>query len=312
MSQIDPTADLLSKFDRYVPAAAAVVAVLLVTVALVIGFCVLLSGREKGPCVRQAGSWLISLIWALPVVAVLAYLCVQAAPRFHGAMESVAAPIRKRQPANQIDLGEPAPFDGGVDASPAETSPPADASTDPKASAEDSPPPPTWIGEPSKKDGQVTLLVVKGAPKLTAELAEADALAVAAAKLKEDFHQLYPDRVAWRLPDNAVADAVRKRYLEPFTTDLGIGKRTQMYVVHLQVELSPDVRQSLFPYWREPIVQQRLWMLGGLVGLLTLITGTLAVYFRLDTLTRGAYRNRLKLAAVSLIVSGGLLLATIG
>ena len=109
-------------------------------------------------------------------------------------------------------------------------------------------------------------------------------------------------------------NAVRNRYVQPVTVDFTIGgeiKPTQMYVVHLQMELSPRVRKVLFPYWREQVVTQRLWMIGGLVALLTLITGTVAAYFRLDTLSGGAYRNRLKLAAVALIVSGGLLLAMI-
>jgi hypothetical protein len=41
--------------------------------------------------------------------------------------------------------------------------------------------------------------------------------------------------------------------------------------------------------------------------MLTLMFGTTAAYLRLDDLTNGMYRLRLKFAATSLIVSGGLI-----
>ena len=58
--------------------------------------------------------------------------------------------------------------------------------------------------------------------------------------------------------------------------------------------------------WREQIVERRLWTLGSLLGVFTLILGATATYLRLDAATSGAYRLRLKLATVALIVAGGM------
>ena len=298
------------------------VVVLLVTVALVIGLYVLSTARNQQVHVPKAGSWFATLLWALPVLAVLGYLCMLESSPLIDALRWI---------------GEPAPAEHSAEFTPIERPPGSivpepkldeeiiaavESTADSKEPAESHPPVPEWVREPSEPGddaspvgGDGTLVVVSSGRFLTVEEAETKALAQATAELKKDFHAIYAQSGIWNLPVEVVRDrAIRKRHVEPVTHDFTIGgeiKPTQMYVVHLQVELSPKVRDVLFPYWREQIVTQRLWMIGGLVGLLTFMTGTLAAYFRLDTLSGGAYRNRLKFAAVALIVSAGLLLAMV-
>jgi hypothetical protein len=101
--------------------------------------------------------------------------------------------------------------------------------------------------------------------------------------------------------------AVRRTHVERIDRKTrSTGTPFHVYRAHNQVELSPAVRNALFPLWKEQIVARRLSALGGLAGLLTLCFGTVAAYFRLDERTAGHYRRRLKLAAVSLVSAGGL------
>lgn len=74
--------------------------------------------------------------------------------------------------------------------------------------------------------------------------------------------------------------------------------------VFWKLDLSPERRAGL----REDIVTPRLWILGGAFALLTIIFVALAGYFRLDAKTEGRYRIRLKLATTALIVGSGIVL----
>jgi hypothetical protein len=81
--------------------------------------------------------------------------------------------------------------------------------------------------------------------------------------------------------------------------------------VHAILDFSPRMLDELYSAWRAQIAERRLWTVGGLVGLATLLVASLAGYLRLDAATHGGYRRRLKLATVSLIVAGGLIAASV-
>jgi hypothetical protein len=70
-----------------------------------------------------------------------------------------------------------------------------------------------------------------------------------------------------------------------------------VYRVAWQVSLRPVVRDALGAEYRLAVRDQRLWQLGLGAGLLTLLFGTWAAYFRIDDQTQGRYRGRLQLAA---------------
>lgn len=221
-----------------------------------------------------AGGMVVSLFLVVPIAAVVGYLFLRIPLSLrnvdHHASEAVASP------ATAIDVPK---------------------AENPEVTR------PAWVDE-ELDDGKV---VVVGKPNLDRKRAEDNALLTAWQKVIETLHrdktfagglQLQPSDVRPLVEGEPYAEAVVSRTgSSTFTT----------YRVHLLVDLSASGRERLRPIWKRQIVQQRLWMLGGLGGMLTLMFGTTAAYLRLDDLTNGMYRLRLKFAATSLIVSGGLI-----
>jgi hypothetical protein len=172
---------------------------------------------------------------------------------------------------------------------------------------------PEWVKEKDRTTGNSRLVVVTGEFGGTPEEALAEGRAAAVALVRADFSASFPRAAGWQPSDSAASDAaIRRTFVEEVdrkTTTSGVPFR--VYRSYDQVELSPTVRNKLFPLWRDELVNRRIWALGGLAGLLTLTFGTLATYFRLDQHTSGLYRRRLKFAAVSVIAAGGLAAATL-
>jgi hypothetical protein len=105
------------------------------------------------------------------------------------------------------------------------------------------------------------------------------------------------------LQDRAVVD----ESVETVEHELAESGRTfEMVKVRWLVELSESTRQALQRDWQAEVSQTRFGLLAGVVGLLTVVFGVLATYFRLDLRTDGEYRKRLKLGTVSLIVAAAL------
>jgi hypothetical protein len=80
---------------------------------------------------------------------------------------------------------------------------------------------------------------------------------------------------------------------------------------YYQIEISPEVYNNFRAEWTAGAVNERLKGLGAFGGFLTLLFATLAGYLRLDDRTKGAYRGRLRVAAVSLIIAAGVAAATV-
>jgi hypothetical protein len=78
-----------------------------------------------------------------------------------------------------------------------------------------------------------------------------------------------------------------------------------MYRVYWQVQSTPAVRDFFLASWRSRAQEQRLVQAGIGFGLLTLLFGSAAGYYRLDNATGGRYRGRLRLAAAAIAVAGG-------
>lgn len=268
--------------------------ILLLVAAFIAGLVVARHGGRQD-VLRLFGRGLVSLAWAAPVLALLAYLVLQTtttvetAPLFVDANRAAVADALDEQ-------DRPYHSEQADDAG-------RNLSGEPSAEL------PAWVGAGRVENGAETLAVVSGGQWPTAEQAEQDALSKLLAVVKEDFARHHSGTPDWHLPENVVrAHAIRDQYLESRQRDLGSVMAT-MHRMHYRVELSPALRQALYPAWREQMVRGRLWQLGALAGFLTWIVGTTAAYFHLDQATAGNYRFRLKLAAVGLIVSGGLLAA---
>jgi hypothetical protein len=168
---------------------------------------------------------------------------------------------------------------------------------------------PTWVDAGEVVDGSRRLVVVQSQQFPQEQRARVDALQEAIQVVRADFQQTRNAQGRWILYRSLVKrEAVKKTFVEPIQRSTDLNKFTVIRVYH-QVELSDDVRDAILPSWRGQIVEGRLWILGGLLGFVTLLLGTAATYLRLDMLTSGNYRRRLKLASVSLVVASGLVLA---
>lgn len=96
---------------------------------------------------------------------------------------------------------------------------------------------------------------------------------------------------------------------ETMDWDFKIGTTGKMYRAHLWFSFSPELRDALRRRWEAETAERRLILLGSLLGLVTLMLGTAAGYFRLDDATGGAFRGRLKLAALAVVAAGSLAVA---
>ena len=172
---------------------------------------------------------------------------------------------------------------------------------------------PDWVTPKTVDLPNRQLIVVDGGIAGSAQVAAAAARTEAIAAIRDDFARAFPGAKHWQPPEGLLMrEAERRSFIEPITRHtLSSGTPFQVFRAYYQVELSPAVRTRLYPHWKSEVVDQRLWRLGGLAGLLTLTFATAATYFRLDDRTAGHYRRRLKLAAVSVIAAAGMAAAAV-
>ncbi|TWU14892.1 hypothetical protein CA54_37620 [Symmachiella macrocystis] len=167
---------------------------------------------------------------------------------------------------------------------------------------------PDWVQAPQQNDGQTRVVVVSSnfSPAVDASdtdraisIAQNEVYEEAAQQIRAYFGETYPVQNNWPIPDEIVRRAMGKVHLLEKDVDGG-GK---VYRRFAQVNLTPGIRQRLLPQWKTATTQNRLWTLCAGLGLLTLLLGTTAGYLRLDRMTDGAYRGRLKLASLSVITA---------
>lgn len=258
---------------------------------------VIVVSRLRKISLRQAARQFVSCLWAVPVIAVLILVAVRVLPQLGIHVPGLQTPA---PPAlEQVVLGE---------ATVERREPGADPTSLISRALTPSSDRPEWVDrQPVEENGRM-LEVVSSGQYVTEQEAEDDALAQAASLLRTDIHRAFGYEGEWSLPTNVVREqAVRRTNVEDVERVIG-GRPMKMRRVHLQVELSPEVRDTIAQtVWRPQIVRRRLWSLGSIVGMAVLVVVAVAVYLRLDSSTDGMYRRRLKLATVLLIIAGGLL-----
>lgn len=280
---------------------------LLLLVAIVLGASTVLSVRGvswKTGLTQGLGS----LLWASPVIAVLAFVAMRVMPHFQfGAMaqsnSSTEAPSWLETDDGQLKVED-------VESFSEET---VQVSHDEDAQNAL----PAWTKskvqrlEGTKSDPQRTVwrVVTEGRWENSIEEARAAVLDEAANLVRDDFSHYYPGGSA--APSDVIREhAIRAEFIEQQTHE-DVSRPFTMYKVYWQVELSPDVREQLSDSWKAEVGVKRAWLLGGVFALFTLIAGTFAAYFHLDKKSKGAHRFRLKLAATALMTAGALgMLAT--
>jgi hypothetical protein len=167
--------------------------------------------------------------------------------------------------------------------------------------------PPDWAGrEPVLgKDG--VLVALSSQRFATIGEAEEQVTAQAVECVKKFYRDEYPLPGQWTVPVSVIDQTALSAMVgEMYDQDFGNGVTGKMYRAHLRLNLSPTLQDALHASWHDQVVAHRLKELGGILGLATLALATCAGYFRLDDLTRGQYRRRLKVAAASLIAAGSL------
>ncbi len=274
---------------------------LLVLVALVLGASTVISHRRlswKASLTQGLGS----LLWASPVIALLACVAWKVIPHF-----------QFRTTANyQRSDTEPSWFKsngvGTVQSVPTFSNNPETLTLDPTSDAI-----PGWVdqkvqrlnsSEGNPQTEAYRLVLESDGWYETSEAAREDLANQTAKLVQEDFSRFH--RGGSSLPLDKVKSQALKSELVTHRMFSKESDPYKMYKVYWQIELSPKVRTQLEGTWKEEVAVQRAWLLGGVFGLLTLIAGTFALYFHLDEKTSGEKRFRLKLAATALMSAGTL------
>jgi hypothetical protein len=167
--------------------------------------------------------------------------------------------------------------------------------------------PPDWADKGPVPRGEGSLVALSSGRYATIGEAEENVTALAVEYLKKFYGDEYPLRGDWTVPVSVIDQSGLDSIVgEVFDKDFGNGVSGKMYRAHLRLDIGPALRDAVHTSWHDQVVAQRLTELGGVFGLATLMLATVAGYLRLDKLTSGQYRRRLKLAAASLIAAGGL------
>ncbi len=118
------------------------------------------------------------------------------------------------------------------------------------------------------------------------------------------------NKTTWRIPKSILRQAIKKRFDETIQRSTE-NHKFKMHRLHGQVYIS---EKELAFAWRsiqkvvvqneKNITKENVWISGILLGMLTLLLGTIATYLRVDTLTNGTYRNRLRFAGTAVVLLG--------
>ncbi|MCC7423831.1 MAG: hypothetical protein IT428_26500 [Planctomycetaceae bacterium] len=285
------------------------------------------------------GSLVASVAWGIPAVAVLALVVLRAAPRF----QEAPPPKAEVPEAVHVEVNEPAEVSiktdsvntestTEVDGAVAETPTPAAGTPEPikenrlkkaarnlvdkitgrkddpleAAAPANASNLPEWTRTPVSTEGDKTLIVLSSNEHPTLSEAEAEVRERAIRAINADFEKSHPSSRApfdWKVPEGAIR--FNRAHEEKVVHTVGNVTFT-MFRLHRQLEISDATREVAYGAWRQGLVASRLWGAGSVLATLALIVAAVSSYLRLDGATRGAYRTRLKLATVAIIVTGGL------
>lgn len=172
--------------------------------------------------------------------------------------------------------------------------------------------PPFWAGTEPVASGDGVLVPMSSQRFATLGEAEQQVTAQAVAYVRKFYDSECPLSGDWTVPLAIIEqNAVNTIVGEEFEKDFGNGVTGKMYRAHLRMDVGPALRKALHASWQDQVVSHRLMMLGGIMGVVTLMLATSTGYFWLDDATGGQYRRRLKLAAAALIAAGGLIVVVV-
>lgn len=168
--------------------------------------------------------------------------------------------------------------------------------------------PPDWAAFAQKPTEDESLVVLSSGRFVTIDEVEQDVTGKAHELVTQKFRNEYPVKGDFDVPVALIdRHAVKGFVAQQFRKDFGKGIEADMYQGHLKLELTTALRDAVYANWRGQLIERRLVSLGSIAGLVTLMLATAAGYLRLDDLTGGAFRRRLKLAAASVIAAGSVI-----
>jgi hypothetical protein len=164
---------------------------------------------------------------------------------------------------------------------------------------------PAWVDAPAGRDGDLYRMTVCIGPYTTR--AECDArLPQALQNALTQYTEIYLGAEAAgrvEMPAGELEPAIlRGQYEETIQASVG-----PMIQLHLLLEFDRSMQSRIKDCWHQALVTGRLWLAGtGLLALLALLAVAVG-YLKADLATAGAYRGRLRLAAMlaALAVAGG-------
>jgi hypothetical protein len=151
--------------------------------------------------------------------------------------------------------------------------------------------------------------VIQSGQHATVASAEAEALAQLAVQLGEAFAEEHPEAAGWTPPVELVRriGVVGRRAIQESTVT--VGEFTEpVYQAFWEVVPAANLDAQLFAAWRTDALQPRLLLVGGAIGMLTLLFGSLAGYFRAHAALHGKYRNALLWGAAAIAAGSALAL----
>jgi len=168
--------------------------------------------------------------------------------------------------------------------------------------------PPAWVSAAPQQVGDATRVAISSGLWSSPAEAEEDATLRVLGAVQNHFHNEFPNQGPWQLSLATIESLGAVREVVAVSSERDFGSvRSRMYRVHAQLDLSPKLRQAVYESWRGQVIERRLWVIGSLLGLVTLMLATAAFYFKLDDVSFGMYRGRLKVAALALIAAGTLI-----
>ena len=238
---------------------------------------------------RALGFLLLGLA-ALPLGAWLFYMARSDKPRPLGENYSVAE-IRTREASSVAEIS--------TSTIPLEVAQAVSEDHDHEHAAE---PKPSWVEQPPGRQGDDYFTTATAGPHATRELCDRD-LAVEVRRVTEEYiDKLVSDEGAGRLvelpPSYLQRQIVQEEWQEPVQASFG-----PMVKVHALLKFDKQAQDLFVQEYRSALVQARVATTAGGAALVLVVLGSLFGYLKLDTMTRGYYSGRLKLATGAVIAT---------
>ncbi len=163
---------------------------------------------------------------------------------------------------------------------------------------------PAWTAQTEESDGLPRVIATD--PNATIDDANAEAVSRLSHRLSEVFVLEHPEAAGWfpQLSDMRRMGVIGRRAIQQ--SEVTVGQFTEpVFQAFFEVVPPEDLNAQLFAAWRPEALKSRLLLVGGGIGLLTLLFGTLAVWLRIDDATQGKYRKQLGWSTAALWVVAG-------